>query len=385
MYIKIENGDFQVLRYFRVDNTPDNTQTEDEIIENVDRLFREAVKQEFEKDREYGYKHIASLSGGLDSRMTVWVAHELGYTQQLNLTFSQSGYIDETVAKQITSDLKHEWVFFSLDNGIYLKNLEEMIGITYGNTLYSGAAHVNHAVSRINFERYGLYHTGQLGDVVLGTYYSRGDPETPYYPGAGAYSTKLIRKDETRYLKWSYPNEEVFKFYNRGFNGILSGNLPVQKYTEVSSPFLDVDFFTYCLKIPFKYRFNHVIYKKWILKKHSEAAKYVWEKMQAPITATTIKIKGRELTLKALHRKIINRIINKDPLKSKWHMNPIDYWYETNEDLRKFFHEYYHQNIGLIKNEKVKRMLVHLFEKGNTIEKTQVLTLLAAWRFYLQG
>ena len=32
--------------------------TEDEAIELVDQSFRKAVKREFEKDKEYGYKHL---------------------------------------------------------------------------------------------------------------------------------------------------------------------------------------------------------------------------------------------------------------------------------------------------------------------------------------
>lgn len=383
-YMKIEEGNFSIMRYFNVDNTPDHTQTEEEIIENVDKLFRNAVRLEFEKDKEYGYKHIASLSGGLDSRMMVWVAHELGYTNQLNVTFSQSNYIDEKVAKEIASDLKHEWVFFSLDNGVYLIDTpEEMVRINYGNVLYSGAAHGNHAVSKINFEGHGLYHTGQLGDVVLGTYYGAEDYGRGYFPGAGAYSTKLIRSDERVFLSGDYPNEEVFKFYNRGFNGILSGNLPVQQYTEVVSPFLDPDFFSYCLKIPLKYRYDHRVYKKWILKKYPQAAKYVWEKIQGRITDISVSILGRTVPLNKLGMKrVFRKIFRLNTMNSKWHMNPFNYWYRTNEELRDFLDGYYTQNIHLIKNENVKNMCNLLFEKGNVIEKTQVLTLLAVWRFY---
>ncbi|ACB08668.1 MAG: Asparagine synthase [Thermotoga petrophila] len=381
-YIKVENGDFNVNRYFVVDNKPDNTQTEEEIIENIDKLFRKAVRLEFEKDREYGFKHIASLSGGLDSRMTVWVAHEMGYTEQLNVTFSQTDYIDEVVAKSIARDLKHDWVFFSLDNGLYLTNIYDMLKINYGNVLYSGAAHVHHAVSKLNFQNFGLYHTGQLGDVILGTYYGSEDPEKPYTPGAGAYSTKLIRSDEVKFLRYEYENEEVFKFYNRGFNGILSGNLPVQKYTEVVSPFLDVDFFTYCLKIPLKYRFDHRIYKKWILKKHPDAAKYVWEKMQGRITDLSIRIRGHSITLKALPRKVIIKLFKKSSLASRWHMNPIDYWYNTNEKLKDFINSFYSANIHFVQNPHVREMCEKLFKEGNSLEKIQVLTVLAAWKFY---
>ena len=73
---------------------------------------------------EYGYNHICSLSGGLDSRMTAIVAHEMGYDQQLNITFSQSDYLDETIAKQIASDYGHNWMFKSLDNGIFLFDID---------------------------------------------------------------------------------------------------------------------------------------------------------------------------------------------------------------------------------------------------------------------
>lgn len=381
-YIKVENGDFHVKQYFEINNEPDNTQTEDEIIENIDKLFRRAVQLEFEKDKEYSFKHIASLSGGLDSRMTIWVAHELDYTDQLNITFSQTDYIDEFVPKSIARDLKHEWLFCSLDNGLYLMNIFDMLKINYGNVLYSGAAHGYHTISKLNFQSYGLYHTGQLGDVILGTYYSSENPRQSYFPGAGAYSTRLIMMNETKFLKYEYANEEIFKFYNRGFNGILSGNLPAQRCTEVISPFLYVDFFTYCLKIPLKYRFDHRIYKRWILKKHPEAAKYIWEKIQGKITDISINIRGHNIALKALPKKAIIKLFKGSSLASNWNMNPIDYWYNTNEKLRDFIDSFYKENINSIQNFHVKEMCERLFREGNTLEKTQVLTVLAVWKFY---
>lgn len=314
--------------------------------------------------------------------MTVWVAHELGYVNQTNLTFSQSNYVDEKVAKSISADLKHEWIFYALDNGTYLKNIFEMLNINWGIVLYSGACHVNAAVSKIYFENYGLYRTGQLGDVVLGTYYKLSRPDTPYYPGAGAYSVKLIRNDESKMLKYTYQNEEIFKFYNRGFNGILSGNLPVQKFTEVVSPFLDVDFFNYCLKIPLKYRYNHEIYIKWIRKKHPEAAKYIWEKWHAKITEPTVNIFGRKVPIRVLPKKVFRRLFKSELSSSRNSMNPIDYWYKTNEELRNFMISIYTDNINRVTDLEIRQMCQTLFESGNTIEKTQVLTLLVFWRSF---
>ncbi|PEN17505.1 asparagine synthase, partial [Bacillus wiedmannii] len=94
-------GIVEVHRYFNLNNTPREDKSEEAIIEEMDSLFREAIRLQFEKDREYGYKHIASLSGGLDSRMVNFVAHDLGYKDILNYTFSQSNYLDEKIAKDI--------------------------------------------------------------------------------------------------------------------------------------------------------------------------------------------------------------------------------------------------------------------------------------------
>ncbi len=59
---------------------------------------------EFDKDIEYGYKHLVSLSGGLDSRMTTYVANDLGYGDSIvNLTFSKTNYVDEQTAKDIAN------------------------------------------------------------------------------------------------------------------------------------------------------------------------------------------------------------------------------------------------------------------------------------------
>jgi len=381
-YIKIDNNKFEVKTYHEIDNTPKHDQTEDEIIENIDRLFRNAIELEFEKDKEYNYKHVITLSGGLDSRMTSWVAHDMGYKDQLNVTFSQTDYLDEKIAKEIARDLKHEWLFKALDNGLYLMNLNEIIKINFGNCLYSGSAHGNNFIKTFNFNRHGLYHTGQLGDVIVGTYYNSENPKSLYKPGDGAYSTKLVRKDETKYLKYNYDNEEIFKFYNRGFNGILQGNLPVQNYSEVTSPFLDAAFFKFCLSIPLKYRYNHRIYFKWILKKYPDAAEYKWEKRGGKITDKTITVLGRTTTLKALPRKAFNKIFHKSTMNTKKHMNPLDYWYRTNENLKNFIDSTFKENISLLENNELKKDCQKLFTEGNSIEKTQVLTLLAAYKYY---
>ena len=375
-YIKIDNNKFEVKTYHEIDNTPKHDQTEEEIIENIDRLFRNAIELEFEKDKEYNYKHVITLSGGLDSRMTSWVAHDMGYKDQLNVTFSQTDYLDEKIAKEIARDLKHEWLFKALDNGRYLMNLNEMIKINFGNCLYSGNAHVNNFIQTFNFNRYGLYHTGQCGEIMKGHCSNRN--ENLEY--GGGYSKFLIDKVDFHTLK-GYKNEGVFKLKNGQFNGTLQGSLPVQNFTEVVSPYVDPDLINYLLKIPNNYQINE-LQIKWILKKYPDAAEYKWEAINGKINDKTITIMGHTTTLKALPKKVINKIFHKRAMNTKMHMNPMDYWYRTNDNLKNFIDSTFKENISLLENNELKKDCQKLFTEGNTIEKTQVLTLLAAYKYY---
>ncbi|OCL25570.1 asparagine synthase [Orenia metallireducens] len=389
-YIKIQNNKFEVKEYYRLNNKPNEKQSEKDIIQNIDILFRNAVRAEFEKDIEYNYKHIAGLSGGLDSRMTTWVAHDLGYVDILNFTFSQSDYLDEKIAKKIASDLKHDFIFKALDNGEFLKDIEEVVGLSFGGALYYGLAHGKSCLDLINLDNFGLVHTGQLGDVILGTFFSslNNQNQQTFKIGDGSYSKKLINRLNNIDLKYDYKNEEIFKFYGRGFTGANQGLLPIQEVTEATSPFYYLEFINYCLEIPLKYRYNHYIYFKWIKERYPNAANYKWEKIDAKITEPILNIMGRKIPLKHLPKKFFNKLRGKlgfgdNSMNTSFHMNPLDYWYNTNKNLKKFMDCYYKDNIKLLNSySDLKKDCEKLYTIGNVTEKNQVLTLLSAIKIY---
>ena len=66
-------------------------------------------------------------------------------------------------------------------------------------------------------------------------------------------------------------------------------------------------------------------------------------------------------------------------------MNPFDYWYKTNENLKNFIDSTFKENISLLENNELKKDYQKLFKEGNTLEKSQVLTLLEAIRHYFGG
>lgn len=169
--------------------------------------------------------------------------------------------------------------------------------------------------------------------------------------------------------------------YNRGFNFALNGNLAFQEFTESMSPFCDVDFLQYCMNIPLKYRVDHNLYFKWIIKKYPKAAEYIYESIKAKITTPKVYIRSKDFFIRGTNK--VLRKLNLPTLygyNTKNGMNPFDYWYRTNSELKEFIDSYYKQNIKLLDtlNEKeLKVMCENLYNNGITVEKLQVLTVLA--------
>ena len=223
-----------------------------------------------------------------------------------------------------------------------------------------------------NCTDYGLEHTGQVGDAVLGSFLTK--IESNNYAGLGAYSTVLLDKISNYEYKENYENSEIFKFHNRAFTGALQGNMITQEYTEVASPFLDVEFMNYCLHIPAKYRIGEQIYMKWIIKKYPEAAKYKWERINARITDRWVDIKGHHVLLKHLPKMVINKYLpftrKNGYARGNSSMNPLDYWYNTNPLLKSDMDKYYESTITKITSNysSIKLDLEKLY-KGCVIDK----------------
>ncbi len=381
---KISNENLSFSRYYDLREVISKTVNKPDLDE-IDASFRVAVELQFDKDIDYGYKHLVGLSGGLDSRMTSIVAHELGYVDQLNFTFSQSNYLDETIAKKIASDYKHNWLFKSLDNGLFLKNIDEVTRFTGGNVLYYGLAHGDSFYKLLNFNDYGILHTGQLGDIILGSILKSLDSKHVKRQH-GAYSDRLLNKDDLDVVYESLEDFEIELFYRRGVYGANSGLIAIQQYTETMSPFYDVDFIELCLSIPIKERINHSLYKKWILQKYPFAAKYVWEKTNLAISKKQIEIsfKGTTVPLNKLPKLLINKLFNLK-LGYSESMNPMQYWYDSNIELRKYLDKYFEEYIHLIEDDDLYRNTFSLYKQGNAIEKNQVLSVLSALKlFYSQ-
>ncbi|MBR1368266.1 hypothetical protein RJ53_01645 [Methanocalculus chunghsingensis] len=379
--LNFKNGTISLMEYYRIKSTPYIDEDDDTILAELDRRFSEAIRMEYRKDQEYNYLHIATLSGGLDSRTNVGYAKKLGFDPILCFCFSQSDYDDDRIAKQICSEKGLEYLFFSLDHGNYLiENVDEIIASNSGQIFYAGSAHLYNVLKKLSFQNYGLIHTGISGAYLKGVHLTK-EVHREITEGSLnhiAYSKKLLKNiNFYKYdIREKYENEEIFSFYHRDINCIFNGFRAIEQFTEYASPFLYIDFIDYLMRIDPKRRYDGNLYLKLINKYIPEFSEYPWEKYGLPPKYPMFILNKYGLG-RALMRRLNTR--------SNYSMNPAQYWGSTNPKLREGMGASYERDIYTIKMYPALSQDVHvLFENGTIFEKAQVLTLIRALKL-LEG
>jgi len=305
--------------------------------------------------------------------MNVMLADEIGF-QIKTFCFSQPDYADEKIARNISDDLGLEFQFISLDDGNYLKSLAEMVTINSGLQFYHGSAHYHFALQQMDIDSYGLMHTGQIGDGILGGFVTKGDKKNYLSQTVSDRFKEKISIDKNVLDK--YANEEVFKLYQRVFNLANYGSYMVEHHkTYLVSPFFNEEVIKVALSIDPSLKYNQKIYLDWINDLHPEVSKYIWERTgfrpnypwKTSLSRYTNKLKKEFYTYTGQ--------------KNKLSMNPLDFWFKTNKSIVSFYSNFYESNIHLMEsNKEVYDDLKLLFETGNFNEKALVLTILEVVR-----
>lgn len=370
-YIEFDGKRLTERSYHIFSNLKTVERTEEEYIDLIDKKFRIAVRRQMEKDEEYGYEHLASLSSGLDARMTVRVATDMGYPVH-TITFSQSQFIDETIAERLAEKMRTSHMYMALDDGRCMYNLEKVVKLGYGMTAANHTMHSLNMMEKLNLKRFGMLHTGQVGGAILASFETN-KIHSEVSPMAKPYSLMLAEKNiDENYKKYS--NYEMQVLYTRTFRGSLGNQMTHYHYIEMFSPFCDVDFFEFCLSIPLKYRTNHNIYRKWIISKYPDVANIVWGTTGKPITHTETKV--TEFAKKSKGK--ILRVLkgSKPTFLNKNIMTPYDYWFANYGDIQEHYNHLFKQLINLVEDKELNEDICYLFEYGVAREKMQVLTLL---------
>ncbi|MCB5261453.1 MAG: hypothetical protein LHW64_02085 [Candidatus Cloacimonetes bacterium] len=295
----------------------------------LSRLLAAAVSAAFVRDEDH--EHIAFLSGGLDSRLVVYAAHKLGYKGFSVLNFSEPGYLDATIAADIAKELDLKLHFSSLEGGKYLHKISQNLVYQEGQIVLHGAAHLFHALQNLPLKRYGILHSGQIGDIIKGSYLPTRS-HSPVNLMAAAYSTQILQRfsSELGFVRDKYPNHEAFVLYNRGFNGITNGDLASYHFSHSLSPFMAPEFMQYALNMDPAVRYDSRAYLAWMKYSYPVAARHTWEKTGARASDPFWLVKLKYNAWRGSDK--IKRLITKQP--NRLNMNPFDYWWQSNSELR---------------------------------------------------
>lgn len=370
-YLKADSEFLVKKFYFHLSEISIQEKSVPELIIQLEKCFNAAVSEEYSIDEEYGYQSFATMSGGLDSRMTVLAAQKLGFQQQL-IGFSQKGYADEVIAIQIARDknLPINQIELTAES---LTAIDAIIRVNDGMSVYSGAGHVFQALGNVNYLNRGILHTGMLGDAIMGSYL-KSPCDTAPEVSAGAHSQQTVAKYAGYFsaIVSKYPTEELFKFYNRAFQGINNGFLLFNLFSETLSPFLHPDFIRLALSIPKKMAFKERLYIEWIRRLHPDRAKYCWENTGGKPTNNQFL-----LHYYRYRRAIIKRL----PIKTMWknRMTPEQVWYDTSTDIQQALNIYLEQHLeNRLLSAEQKKVYREQYFHGGIAEKAQVLTVLGA-------
>lgn len=372
--LNLKNNSLKTEQYFFLDNENYLKDSENEIIYNMNELFKDSVDMAFKKDVENGYRHVAYLSGGLDSRMISVVAKKLGYDDITTITFSENYSRDEKIARQIAADFKLNSIFKSLNNGEFLKEIDKAVNANFGQNIYSGAIHLVSANDIINFDNFGFIHNGNLADVMHGDYIDAPKHTKPEIQN-WMYSRRLKDKVEhiTGMVNEKYGNEERFAIYNRGINGMYNGSVSSLDISETSEPFTNADLISYCSRMKPEHKYKEALFLKMIQKYYPEATNYKWQKWNLRPTKFNTKFMG---TFAGKVFRVVDGQIQLHFSQSN-NMNPFNKWYDENNSLRNFINDYIKENFWLLdKYPEISKDCEVLVREGNVTEKTQVMTLL---------
>lgn len=361
--------------------------TLDDAVERVDVLFRKAVQRCFEKDLEYGYsQHLADMSGGLDSRMTNVVAKALGYSNIVNISYSQSGSSEHAIAQQVSLELGNPLYHRTLDDASFIYDTKENIFEEFGLAYAHGFTGGRQFLRLIDFDHFGLEHTGQIGDVVISQFFSKTEP----YRDADLKRMSSVVAQRFPLKADDFVTNEEYAFYTRAFQGALSTHYIRANYTYAVSPFLDLELLEFCASLPDEIRVNHRLYWNWIDRKYPtfgaipSTRKRQYKGMG--LNRTVKLYSGKAVhRLKKMVRNVCYRLGLTRESVSNNNMNPYQYWYDTNEEMRRYIDSSYHDNLFVLDgHELLAAECKAMFDSPLAFDKLMCVSLLETLKLFFQ-
>jgi asparagine synthase (glutamine-hydrolysing) len=124
--------------YFNYKKDTTFTEDIDELLKKTDEIFLSVFKQLIQYAN--GDKIIVPLSGGLDSRLIVYMLHRLKYKNVLCFTYGKPGNWESEISKQVAERCGYEWKMIPYSRDMwnsFIKSNEAQQYFEYGSDLSS--------------------------------------------------------------------------------------------------------------------------------------------------------------------------------------------------------------------------------------------------------
>lgn len=366
--------------YFDIAQTEYFSNSKEVALDQIHEVFAAGVKMEYEKDLEYNTSHLALLSGGLDSRMAIMYSIKEGFEIGSTLCFSQSEYLDEKISRKIAADYDINYEFIPLDNGLFLKKIDELTRISEGCIHFIGGIHVSHAVDNLKYRDFSLFHGGQIGDGILGGFNSEPRRKSPSHYKIIVNSDFLphIRSNIDSVLK-KYDREEIFLLKNLAYNRTVLGSQVLRQKAYMVSPYMTKDFMQLSVSLPEEWKFKHKLYQQWLLKHCKEASKYTWERTLMKPDAQW-KIRFGEKYLKGARKAFYQKLLNK-PTKTS--MYPYQFYFDNDRSIQQYYSNYFTENIDRLENyTELQNDVKSLFSSSSFFDKAYAINILSIFKLY---
>ncbi|MCW3160908.1 asparagine synthetase B family protein [Chryseobacterium oryctis] len=366
--------------YFNISGIEYYNKKKENAVDDIHEIFTEAVKWEYEKDLEFNTSSLAFLSGGLDSRMAMLYAIQNKFDIGCALCFSHSGYFDEKISRKIAEDYQLHYEFIPLDNGSFLKKIDQLTKISEGTSLYSGGIHVQYALDKLAFQNFSIFHGGQIGDGILGGFNSEPmrKPPSEYKIIVNQDFLPKIQSD-LKSIMSNYEREEVFLLQNLAYNRTVLGVQTLQPRGYLISPFMTKDFIKLSLSLPEEWKFKHKFYLEWLSKHCKEAEKYTWERTLMKPNAYW-KVGFGEKYIKNGYLFFYNKIL-KSPEKAS--MYPYQYYFDSTPEIQQYYQIYFNENIGRLEAyPELRDDVIQLFAQKSFYHKCQAINILSIFKLY---
>lgn len=315
--------------------------SEKQAIDEMDRLFSEACRLEWDKNKAYGADQVMTISGGMDSRAAF--LHMTSGSDKPNIktyTYAQSGSSDAKVAKKFAEKHQVRNTFVPLDTCEFAYLRDEVVDANEGQMYYVGStgAILIAKQMRLANDNLGLVHTGLGGGEILGDLCAA-DGDNAISPETGIAENQQINLDDIRRC--------------------LNFQKTTSKYFSAFSPFLYEDFFEYVMCLPASMRMHRKLYKAWYRAcmnsdfptRESHSLFFRWTNRIKRVTCRVLGIR--------------------DPAD----MNPGRFWYETQPKLREYIRTTWESDCEILAAQKELLEILKPYYEQNFVYKYSVLTV----------